>query len=184
MALTVLLLCTTSSYQRPVLDIAHKNIGKEIAKTYSISSFELKDVQGSAQTANPSHLFKAIIHNGMLTGYAYLGRVNSCRAGGCSIDRNASDDDQTAEYFDYLALFDPNGAIKQVKVVNYQASHGQEIANKGWLKQFIGFDGANELVVGRHIDAVSGATISVYAITHDVNQAASTLKSLISLAKH
>ncbi len=39
---------------------------------------------------------------------------------------------------------------------------------KGWLKQFTGYDGSDTLEVGKNVDAISGATISVYGITLDV----------------
>lgn len=99
--------------------------------------------------------------------YMYIGRVNSCRAGGCSIAVDASQN-TASEYFDYVILFNTNKAVQQVKVFNYQATHGQEICSKGWLKQFIGHSYSNPLEVNKNIDAISGATISVYAITFDV----------------
>ena len=99
--------------------------------------------------------------------YIYTGRVNSCRAGGCSVSGNTPEDGQS-EYFDYFILFDIEKTVQLVKVYNYQASHGQEITAKGWLKQFQGHDGSKSLQVDKNIDAISGATISVYAITHDV----------------
>lgn len=99
--------------------------------------------------------------------FIYIGRVNSCRAGGCSISsENISD--ASSEYFDYYILFDEDISVKLVKVFNYAATHGQEVTAKGWLKQFVGYDGDVNLRVDKNIDAISGATISVYAITEDV----------------
>ena len=82
------------------------------------------------------------------------------------------------EYFDYFILFDITKTVQIVKVFNYQASRGHEITAKGWLKQFIGHDGSESLQVDKNIDAVSGATISAYAITADVNMKTSLLKKL------
>ncbi|MCK4920537.1 MAG: FMN-binding protein [Bacteroidales bacterium] len=53
---------------------------------------------------------------------------------------------------------------------NYQATHGQEVTSPGWLKQFVGYDGIKSLVVGREIDAISGATISADAITMNLQR--------------
>ena len=39
---------------------------------------------------------------------------------------------------------------------------------KGWLKQFTGYNGTSQLEVNKNVDAISGATVSVYAITDDV----------------
>ncbi|WP_068474918.1 FMN-binding protein [Saccharicrinis aurantiacus] len=99
--------------------------------------------------------------------FIYIGRVNSCRAGGCSIS-SGNLSDESSEYFDYFILFDQDISVKQVKVFNYAATHGQEVTAKGWLKQFVGYNGEVDLKVDKNIDAISGATISVYAITEDV----------------
>ena len=98
--------------------------------------------------------------------YIYVGRVNSCRAGGCSIS-NDIPLEGSSEYFDYYILFDSEKVVREVKVFNYQATHGYEITSRGWLKQFRGHKD-QQLQVGKDIDAISGATISVYAITRDI----------------
>lgn len=97
--------------------------------------------------------------------YYYVGRVNSCRVGGCSVELGTSED---YEYFDYFILFNEVGEVDLVRVFNYQATHGQEITIKGWLKQFVGYTGATDLIVGNNIDHIAGATISTNAISVDV----------------
>lgn len=109
--------------------------------------------------------------------YIYVGRVNSCRTGGCSVS-NEIPKEGNSEYFDYYILFDQNKTVQTVKVFNYQATHGYEITSKGWLKQFIGHDGSEPLQVDKNIDAISGATISVYAITIDIETKTEILKQI------
>jgi hypothetical protein len=109
--------------------------------------------------------------------YIYTGRVNSCRAGGCKIP-GETPGDEASEYFDYFILFDRTKSVQAVKVFNYQATHGYEITSRGWLKQFIGYDGSQSLEVSKNIDAISGATISVRAITADVEIKTEILKEL------
>lgn len=109
--------------------------------------------------------------------YIYIGRVNNNRAGGRSIYGkipNAGD----SEYFDYFILFDIDKKVQLVKVFNYQATHGHEVTAKGWLKQFIGHDGSEPLQVGKNIDAISGATISVHSITLDLEMKTEILHKL------
>lgn len=108
---------------------------------------------------------------------AYVGRVNSCRAGGCSTHM-INDLEGEYEYFDYFILFDSEKRVTVVRVYNYEATHGQEIMVKGWLNQFIGFDGTKTLRVGKEIDSISGATISALGITADVQLKVSFLESL------
>lgn len=110
--------------------------------------------------------------------YVYVGRINSCRAGGCSISINSTEEGEF-EYFDYFILFDHAAKVELVKVYNYQATHGQEVTAKGWLKQFSGYSGEKKLNVGKNIDAIAGATISVYAITADVKHKTAILKKLL-----
>jgi hypothetical protein len=108
---------------------------------------------------------------------AYIGRVQSCRVGVCSIQR-IDDPEDEYEYFDYFILFDSQKRVKIVRVYNYEATHGQEIMVKGWLNQFVGYDGSKTLRVGKEIDSISGATISALGLTADVQLKTSFLKPL------
>jgi len=101
--------------------------------------------------------------------FIYVGRINSCRVGGCSSSKDAMQS-REHEYFDYFILTDSVPTVVQVKVYNYMATHGQEVTAKGWLKQFVGYDGGRDLQVGKDVDGISGATISVYGITLDIQQ--------------
>lgn len=116
--------------------------------------------------------------NSNLQNYVYIGRVNGCREGGCSSPSETINID-TPEFFDYLIVFDTELAVQQVKVYNYQATHGQEVTNKGWLKQFKGFDGKRSLTVGKSIDAISGATVSVYGIVNDIQDKTRLIHQII-----
>lgn len=148
-----------------------KTLRKELHKLSGIENPDWKEiaVPESLQAANPFQgKFLALMNqNTALKKYVYVGRVNSCRQGGCS-NPDETLNIQTPEYFDYLIVFDSELAIQQVKVYNYQATHGQEVTNKGWLKQFLGYDGKRSLTVGKSIDAISGATVSVYGIVNDI----------------
>lgn len=108
--------------------------------------------------------------------YVYVGRVNSCRSGGCSAPGEVVN--TNFEYFDYYILFDAECTVEEVKVFNYQATHGQEITLKAWLKQFRSYDGSQELRVGKQIDGIAGATISAHAITEDIQQKTGLLNEI------
>lgn len=104
----------------------------------------------------------------------YAGRVNSCRAGGCSIVKSENE----YEFFDYFIIYNSDLTVEQVTVYNYEATHGHEITSKNWLKQFIGYTNGKKLDPGKEIDAISGATISVNAITEDVKEKTAMLSNL------
>lgn len=158
-----------------------KSLVKELEKVgiTDWSNITEMSIPASIQKDNPIQGTYFLIKNTKEAPYQYIyvGRVNSCRAGGCSIG-NETPEDVTSEYFDYFILFDKNKTVKMVKVYNYQATHGQEITAKGWLKQFIGYDGTESLEVNKNVDGISGATISVYAITIDVELKTGILKHL------
>ncbi len=112
--------------------------------------------------------------------YVYVGKVNSCRAGGCSIS-TFNDDRTDHEYFEYYVIYNAKMVVQHVRVFNYQASHGHEISSVGWLKQFRGYSGNESLAIGKQIDAISGATISVHAITNDIEVKTKLLRQILSM---
>ena len=112
-------------------------------------------------------------------GYLYAGRVNICRSGGCSPSGFSIQSEY--ENFDYFILFDGNAQVVVVRVFSYQATKGHEITSRGWLKQFQGYSGGS-LTVGKEIDGISGATISVYAITEDIKQRTALLRAYLNCA--
>ena len=171
---------TDSIFPPKDLDFEDKSLRKEMLKFSGIDLSELKEISISDRS-DDFHVQGKYFVLDELSGhkkYIYVGRVNSCRQGGCS-NPIQSMSIETSEYFDYLVVFDANLLVQQVKVYNYQASHGQEIINKGWLKQFQGYDGNRSLTVGKSIDAISGATISVQAITTDIQEKTRLLKLLV-----
>jgi len=69
----------------------------------------------------------------------------------------------------YLVIFDKSGSIKNVSVVKYREAYGGQISNTLWLNQFTGK--ALEMEITQdNIDGISGATISVNAITKGVKK--------------
>jgi Na+-translocating ferredoxin:NAD+ oxidoreductase RnfG subunit len=158
-------------YGQNKVGINTKVVNAEVKKNFGAENFKLEELTvASADEEVSNGVFASVMINDQVVGFAYVGRVNSCRTGGCSVNREEPKADGSHEYFDYLVLFDHRVSVKLVKVINYQASHGHEISARGWLKQFIGFNGEDEMQVGKNVDAISGATISVYAITYDVNR--------------
>lgn len=157
---------------QPGINYNHKRLYKELEKEWGMLNPDIRELSVPKSLETPEPLlgkFFTVTDKQYVNQqqYLYIGRVNSCRAGGCSVslDEEVYGD---SEYFDYFILFDGKPAVKEVIVYNYQATHGQEVSARGWLKQFEGYDGTGYLKVGKEIDAISGATISVYGITQDV----------------
>ncbi len=146
------------------IDYQHTKISKFIKKTYNIDAYRLKEIQINNQLHGKLFI---LITKTDSSSIVYIGRVNSCRANGCSTDNNSTNG--SYEYFDYIIAFNKDMQIINIKVYNYQATHGQEITAKSWLKQFRYKENQAVFRINKNIDAISGATISVYAITDDVN---------------
>lgn len=140
--------------------------------TTRLKELVLSDI---AQSQVPMGKFYTV-SNANSSQFVYIGRVNACRAGGCTDPSLAEMSDEAYEYFDYFICYDSAYTVQEVKVYNYQATHGQEITSKNWLKQFRKYDGTHKLVTGKNIDGISGATISVEAIVYDIEQKTNILK--------
>jgi hypothetical protein len=158
------------------IDYSNRIFLKEVETVFKTGAANLQKLDLPEGSEAAGQFFR--IGDTEISGYAYVGRVNSCRSGGCSNDSGATAD-AYAEYFDYFILFDASKKVTQVRVFNYQASHGHGIMSKGWLRQFAGYDGSASLEPGKDIDSISGATISVRVITQDVTD---KTKMLIAIA--
>ena len=166
---------------QPEVDYAHKSLVKILEKDgiemQQVQELPLKDTGGHiAETGGKFFITGA--SNASQFYYLYVGRVNSCRTGGCSVPGNAGTD-ISSEYFDYFILFDKQAAIERVHVYNYRATHGYEICSRGWLRQFSGFNGSESPEVGKTIDGISGATKSVHAITGDIQRRTEQLRDFL-----
>ena len=162
-------------------DIDYDNRQLIKALTKGAGSFELNELEIPASLAPNSEgkYFQVTGSGSSSISFAYVGRVNSCRAGGCSapgVEANSG-----FEYFDYYILFNTRGAVEQVKVFNYMATHGQEITLKAWLRQFQDHSVDQDLTVGKQVDGIAGATISVHAITEDVREKTALLRQLVEI---
>lgn len=173
-SLIIVFLISGNIIARDDIEYTNKRITKEIIKTLGIDAFNLEEIVFDDNTVQGK--FFKILDSDNNIAYTYIGRVNSCRSGGCSPFNNQH---SSFEYFDYLFVLDTTFTVKKVKVFNYQATHGQEICSKNWLKQFINYNGEKNLVVGKNIDAIAGATISTHSITFDIQDKTLLLKELL-----
>lgn len=160
-----LFVLTTNGFAQNQIKFQNRPLMRVLKKNGITNFSNLKELSLNHNT--PMGKFFQVQSDYIQFKYIYIGRVNSCRAGGCSAP-SANQHNLTSEYFDYYILFNSKKAISTVKVFNYQATHGHEITAKGWLKQFIGYSGTQQLQVDKQVDSISGATISVHAITNDI----------------
>lgn len=157
------------------INFESKLLQKELAKNWDISFSELKEDSVLMDQFIGNGKFYSAYKNNQFIGSVYVGRVLSCRTGGCSIEPVLKTP-ENSEYFDVFILVSVNKNVDCARVFNYQATHGQEICSKGWLNQFKKSPKSEDFEVGSDIDSISGATISVYAVTHEINKVLAMLE--------
>ena len=70
----------------------------------------------------------------------------------------------------FLVAIGPDDRLKDVDILVYREPYGGEVAYDSWRRQFRGKRAADSLRVGREIRGISGATISVHAVTLGVRR--------------
>ena len=86
--------------------------------------------------------------------------------------RNARGKDQPITY---LVAVDRQTRLRDVDILVYREPYGGEVAYDAWRRQFRGKGADAPLVVGRDVQGISGATISVNAVTAGVRRAVAEL---------
>lgn len=161
----------------------NKKLYRAIEKEYKTNSFRLEKFDIPLPTTRNfdynGNFFK-INTSVSVIGYAYTGRVYSCRSGN-SKPTSYQENRDIGEYFDYLILYSNDHIIKKVQILSYKATYGQEICSKMWLKRFTRNSIQKKLRAVKDIDIISGATISSNALIEDINKVNSILSKLLKL---
>jgi len=72
----------------------------------------------------------------------------------------------------FAVLFNADGIIVNSHIVKYREPIGGEVSHKNWLNQFSGRTKDSTYNVGKDIDGISGATISVNAVSRGIQRSA------------
>ncbi len=70
----------------------------------------------------------------------------------------------------FLVLYDYRGTILCSEIIKYREPYGGAVKNKEWNNQFKGKNVNSDLLVGKDINGISGATISVYSVTKGIKK--------------
>ncbi|MDI6802777.1 MAG: FMN-binding protein [Bacteroidota bacterium] len=68
----------------------------------------------------------------------------------------------------YLTVIDTLGDVVDVNILVYRESHGGEVQNESFRRQFRGMNAKSKIDIGRDIKSISGATISSRSVTGGV----------------
>ena len=80
----------------------------------------------------------------------------------------------------FLAIFNSNKEIENVSIIKYREPYGGEIRNSNWLKQFINYSDSSNYKIGKGIDNISGATISVKSVSKGIHKLSLIINYIIT----
>jgi Na+-transporting NADH:ubiquinone oxidoreductase subunit NqrC len=86
-----------------------------------------------------------------------------------------------AELISYAVGLNPDASVRQVEILTYRESHGSEVRNVAWRRQFVGKRAPAGLSIGEGIANISGATLSCTHLTDGVRRIAAIAQ--VALAK-
>ena len=86
------------------------------------------------------------------------------------------------DFIPFALALDEHGAVKDVEILEYRETYGDQVRNASWRAQFTGKTHGAPLKVGNDIKNISGATLSSRHITDGVKRLLSTYA--LVLAQH
>ena len=154
-----------------VKDILISTFGKN--STIKFAKYEIEknaatkiEKQVKQKFFDSSVYYYQIINNYKINGYALLDNVY-----GKSLP------------ITFLVLFDNAGNIISSQIVKYREQYGGSVKNPQWNEQFIGKNYSSSFEVGKEINSISGATISVNSVTKGIQKLTLLIKEIIEKKK-
>jgi hypothetical protein len=78
------------------------------------------------------------------------------------------------EFITYAVGLSATGAVRQVEILDYRESYGDQVRGAGWRAQFVGKTAGARLRLGDDIKNISGATLSSKHVTDGVKRILAT----------
>lgn len=78
------------------------------------------------------------------------------------------------EYITFALALDASGAVRQIEIMDYRESYGDEVRNPRWRAQFTGKRNGAALKLDADIKNISGATLSCRHVTDGVKRLLAT----------
>lgn len=149
-----------------------KKINKLVKKVFDKNNaLVLSPMDLPYEFINHSHVeLFTVSKDSVEKGYVTVTLASGCHEGGCSANsfEEETDFSDKFEQYYFATVFNVKGKILKVKVIEYDSEYGYEIMSRGWLKQFVKKQ-KEELVYGKNIDAIAGATVSGESMVSEMN---------------
>ena len=72
----------------------------------------------------------------------------------------------------FFVLLDVEANIISTNIIKYREPYGGAVSNDNWNEQFSGKNSSSDFTVGRSVNGISGATISVNSVTKGIRKIA------------
>ena len=70
----------------------------------------------------------------------------------------------------FMVILDKNGSIINTSIIKYREAYGGEVDNERWLAQFVNRNNNSSYKIGKNIDGITGATISVNSLSKGIQK--------------
>ncbi len=74
------------------------------------------------------------------------------------------------EFITYAVGLDQDGSVKQIEVMDYRETYGDQVRDEKWRAQFVGKTSRSRLKLDADVKNISGATLSCRHITDGVKR--------------
>jgi Na+-translocating ferredoxin:NAD+ oxidoreductase RnfG subunit len=119
---------------------------------------------------NLKHEIEKKVRQAFFQDYVYIYKVNEngTRVGYAVLDNVIG----KSMPITFLVMFDSEGTIISTNIVKYREPYGGGVGSQRWNDQFKGLNSNSNFDVGKNINSISGATISVYSVTKGIQKLA------------
>ncbi len=70
----------------------------------------------------------------------------------------------------FFVLLDIEGNIISTNIIKYREPYGGAVSNENWNEQFTGKNSDSDFTIGKSVNGISGATISVNSVTKGIRK--------------
>jgi len=70
----------------------------------------------------------------------------------------------------FMVILDKNGSIINTSIIKYREAYGGEVSSERWLSQFVNRNNNSSYKIGKNIDGITGATISVNSLSKGIQK--------------
>lgn len=83
------------------------------------------------------------------------------------------------EFITYVVALTPAGEVRGIDILDYRETHGSQVKDAKWRKQFVGRKAGDPLKLDEDIQNISGATLSCKNLANGVKRVLATYQAAL-----